>query len=209
MATKAHKRRQNCIEVSTDSAPAPLAAQLFNLQQMIEDLSRSLYGQRKRETQPRLFTVVEQGHELPPMNEIDLAVWQRAPVNLLVDLTRYIVRLRTPGAGKVREISFGSDNQGKDKLGGPVLDVLRILAEHPGVRMTPMVTGELTDTVTSPTLAKQHVYRLRSRLGLSEDEAIVTEKSVTRSLPGPGPVYYADPNWTWRVIRYADWLSRK
>lgn len=196
-----------------DQAPATdrgtLADAVTALGRATERLERLLYGHGIAQADRKLYSVVDNGQVLPAAGAADVDVWRRAPANVLLDLLRYELWLCLPGSPESRRITLGSGHHNSPKLGGPALDFLQALAENPGLRLTPTVTGELTGKVIGAAHARQLKRRLCARLGLEPDEMIRTEQSVSASLPDSGPVYYADPGCTWRVIRYADWLSRK
>lgn len=194
---------------SSAFSPERLAEELAALRHELEGLQRLLHGRFERSDEPPLYTVVENGNALPAVNELELDPWRRAPANVLLDLTCYRLWLSPPDSSERREVRLDGHGQRDTRLGGPVLDFLQVLAEHPGQRITPTVTGELTGKVIDPASARQFTRRIRARLQLGSSEMIRTEKNVSSSLPGRGPVYYADPAWTWRVVRYAEWLSRK
>lgn len=149
--------------------------------------------------------VVENGAPLPLLSFADAQRWRDLPTNVLLDLTRSLLRVCPPGINERCEIllSDASVKRG-DRLTGPMIDYLQMLAEHPGQRFNPAMIENLTGNPIGPENAKQYMRRIRSRLGPFGDQMIRTEPSVTRGLRGAGPVYYANPDWWWRVISYDD-----
>lgn len=157
---------------------------------------------------PAVFAVIDQGRKHAPLTEEDLLPWYSSPVDLLFDTTRNEVRVRREEGAHPDLIELGPHRQ--RKMLSSILEILRVIAEHPGVRLTRSVLNQYTHRgIGEDKTLTKYIERLRELLGDGPvaSSLVLTDRGVDTSVHRTGSAYYGNPDRRWRVIRYIRELS--
>ncbi len=164
------------------------------------------------ECDPRIIIVVQDGQKHGPMSVDEMLATQWLPANLLFDTVQNRLLIHRSALQKPTSVDLTREAAGQTcglSPGSRVLEILRILMEHPGQHFTERILDRYTDRLLErPTFVK-YIERLRSLLGdhSSNSPFIRTDRGVDTSVSPTGSAYFLDSTYHYRVIRYLPILS--
>jgi hypothetical protein len=138
--------------------------------------------------------VIEGGKDRGLIPESELDRWRNATFDIVIDLTTNLAHVSASGQGA---IGLTGRHQGSQT---PMLQLLRLLAEHPGKFYGRELFAARTHRgVPEPNTFAKLVARIRHRLGPN----VIVDECVDTSVSDSGRAYCANPELRWVVIRYA------
>jgi hypothetical protein len=139
--------------------------------------------------------VIEGGKDRGLIPESELDRWRNPTFDIVIDLTANLAHVSAAGQDP---ICLTCRHQGSQT---PMLQLLRLLAEHPGKFYGRELFAARTHRgVPEPNTFAKLIARIRHRLGYDA----ILEECVDLSVSGSGRAYCANPDLRWVVIRYAE-----
>jgi hypothetical protein len=176
-------------------------------------------------TYPKIFLAIADGVMHGPMSELEVRSLPLSEYNLVFDATQNYIIVRHRDEHEPRHIlpsrqllahvrvaskteRLGAHPRMGSRKGkaptGSILELLRVLMEHPGLRITDRILRHHTDRSWNGKTLSKHIKRVRVLLGDEESQCpfIPTDENVAPCVSDTGSGYYASLDSHYLVIRY-------